>query len=124
MARREPIPALNREDIEIQRVERRDVLSRRTRSDCSTKLLQVRAERTRLLVSFQSSTWSRCWQAANGWPGFSVADIQMADVLRLLDRFHGLADYPACRAHVARATARPAFAKAHADQMAHFAAVD
>jgi len=55
---------------------------------------------------------------------FSVADILMADVLRLVNRFDGLADYPACRAYVARATARPAFAKAHADQMAHFAAAD
>ena len=55
---------------------------------------------------------------------FSIADILMADVLRLVDRFDGLADYPACRAYVARATARPAFAKAHADQMAHFAAAD
>ena len=55
---------------------------------------------------------------------FSVADILMADVLRLVDRFDGLADYPACQAYVARATARPAFVKAHADQMAHFAAAD
>jgi len=55
---------------------------------------------------------------------FSVADILMADVLRLVDRFDGLADYPACKAYVARATARPAFVKAHADQMAHFAAGD
>jgi glutathione S-transferase len=55
---------------------------------------------------------------------FSVADILMADVLRLVDRFDGLADYPACRAYIARATARPAFKKAHADQMAHFAAAD
>jgi glutathione S-transferase len=55
---------------------------------------------------------------------FSVADILMADVLRLVDRFGGLADYPACRAYVERATARPAFRKAHADQMAHFAAAD
>lgn len=55
---------------------------------------------------------------------FSVADILMADVLRLVDRFDGLAERPACRAYVARATARPAFAKAHGDQMAHFAAAD
>ena len=55
---------------------------------------------------------------------FSVADILMADVLRLVDRFDGLADSPACRAYVARATARPAFKKALADQMAHFAAAD
>jgi glutathione S-transferase len=56
--------------------------------------------------------------------GFSVADILMADVLRLVDRFDGLADYPACRDYVARATARPAFKKAHADQLAHFAAAE
>ena len=64
--------------------------------------------------------------AAREWlPGsFSIADILMADVLRLVDRFDGLAVYPACRAYVARATARPAFRKAHADQLAHFAAAD
>ncbi len=55
---------------------------------------------------------------------FSIADILMADVLRLPDRFGGLADAPACKAYVDRATARPAFLKAHADQMAHFAAAD
>jgi glutathione S-transferase len=55
---------------------------------------------------------------------FSVADILMADVLRLVDRFDGLAAHPACRSYVARATARPSFVKAHADQMAHFAAAD
>jgi glutathione S-transferase len=55
---------------------------------------------------------------------FSVADILMADVLRLVDRFDGLAAFPACRAYVARATARPAFVKAYDDQMAHFAAAD
>ena len=55
---------------------------------------------------------------------FSVADILMADVLRLVDRFDGLATFPACREYVARATARPSFVKAHADQMAHFAAAD
>ena len=53
-----------------------------------------------------------------------VADILMSDVLRVVDKFDGLAEHPACRNYVARATARPAFAKAHADQMAHFAAAD
>jgi len=48
----------------------------------------------------------------------------MADVLRLVDRFDGLAAYPACKAYMARATARPAFVRAHADQMAHFAKAD
>lgn len=55
---------------------------------------------------------------------FTIADIVMADVLRLVGRFDGLTGYPACRGYVARATARPAFVKAHADQMAHFAAAD
>jgi glutathione S-transferase len=55
---------------------------------------------------------------------FSAADILMADTLRLVDRFDGLAKAAACRAYVQRATARPAFVKAHADQLAHFAKAD
>ena len=62
----------------------------------------------------------REWLAAT----FSVADILMADALRLVDRFDGLAAFPACRAYVTRATARPSFVKAHADQIAHIAAAD
>jgi glutathione S-transferase len=53
---------------------------------------------------------------------FSIADILMADVLRLVDRFDGLSEHHACRVYVLRATSRPTFAKAYADQMAHFAA--
>lgn len=55
---------------------------------------------------------------------FSIADILMVDVLRLIDRFGGLADAPACKAYVARGVARPGFRKAYDDQMAHFAAAD
>ena len=56
---------------------------------------------------------------------FSIADIAMVDAFRVVDRFAGgLAGYPACRDYITRATARPAFIKAHADQMAHFAAAD
>lgn len=55
---------------------------------------------------------------------FSIADIAMTDALRLLDRAGLLAAFPACRACLGRATARPAFIKAHADQLAHFAAAD
>jgi len=64
--------------------------------------------------------------AAREWlaGSFSVADILMADVLRLVDRFEGLADYPVCKDYVERAKVRPAFKKAYADQMAHFAAAD
>lgn len=63
---------------------------------------------------------SREWLAGS----FSVADIAMADALRLVERFEALADLPACRAYVQRATARPAFVRAHAGQMAHFADAD
>jgi glutathione S-transferase len=63
---------------------------------------------------------SREWLAGS----FSVADILMSDVLRVVDGFDGLSDSPACRAYVARSISRPAFSKAHADQMAHFAAAD
>lgn len=76
--------------------------------------------RTHRLKHLEPVLAGREWLAGT----FSVADILMADVLRLVDRFDGLADSPACRAYVARATGRPAFAKAHADQMAHFAAAD
>jgi glutathione S-transferase len=55
---------------------------------------------------------------------FSIADILMADVLRLVDRLEGLKDYPATRAYLARALGRPAFIKALADQMAFYAAAD
>ena len=75
---------------------------------------------TKRLDHLEPVLGGREWLAGS----FSIADLMMADVLRLVDRFDGLADYPACRAYVARATARPAFAKAHADQMAHFAAAD
>ncbi len=72
------------------------------------------------LPHMESVLAGREWLAGS----FSVADILMADVLRVVDRFEVLADFPACRGYVARATARPAFAKAHADQMAHFAKAD
>jgi hypothetical protein len=38
---------------------------------------------------------------------FSVVDILMANVLRFVDRFDGLAGHPACHDYVARATAPP-----------------
>jgi glutathione S-transferase len=55
---------------------------------------------------------------------FTVADLLMADVLRQVDRFDGLVNYPACLAYVTRAKARPAFVKAYSDHMTHFAAAD
>ncbi|RVT93867.1 glutathione S-transferase family protein [Sphingomonas crocodyli] len=54
---------------------------------------------------------------------FTVADLLMADVLRI-PLVRGFGDRPATEAYVARVTDRPAFRKAHADQMAFFAAAD
>jgi len=54
---------------------------------------------------------------------FTAADLMMADVLRVPKvRAHG--DRPATEAYIQRLVARPAFKKAHADQLAHFAAAD
>jgi glutathione S-transferase len=64
---------------------------------------------------------TREWLAAGR---FTMVDLLMADVLRQLNKFDGLTSYPACHAYVARLTARPAFVRAHADQMAHFAKAD
>ncbi|GAW35419.1 disulfide-bond oxidoreductase YghU [Roseovarius sp. A-2] len=64
--------------------------------------------------------------AARAWlvdERFTAADLIMADVLRL-PWVRGLGSYPATDAYVARICARPAFEKALADQMAHFAAAD
>ena len=77
--------------------------------------LKARLERMEAVLS------TREWLASGR---FTIADLLMADVLRPVDKLEGLARFPACRAFVERATARPAFLKAHADQMAHFAAAD
>ncbi len=63
---------------------------------------------------------AREWLAAGR---FTVADLVMADVLRVPDvRAYG--NRPASEAYVARLTARAAFKKARADQIAHFEAGD
>ena len=54
---------------------------------------------------------------------FTVADLLMADVLRVA-KLRSYGDRPASEAYVTRVTDRPAFKKAHADQLAHFAAAD
>jgi len=54
---------------------------------------------------------------------FTVADLLMADVLRVA-KVRAFGDRPATEAYVKRITERPAFKKAHADQMAHFARGD
>lgn len=62
----------------------------------------------------------RDWLAADR---FTVADLLMADVLRV-GKLRAFGERPATEAYVARLTERPAFRKAHADQMAHFARAD
>lgn len=62
----------------------------------------------------------REWLVANR---FTVADLLMADVLRV-EKIRAFGDRPATEAYVARVTARPAFKRAHAGQLAHFAKAD
>lgn len=62
----------------------------------------------------------REWLAAGR---FTVADLMMADALRV-PKVRAFGERPATEAYVARVTARPAFQRAHAAQMAHFAAAD
>ncbi len=72
------------------------------------------------LAHIERELKERDWLAADR---FTVADLLMADVLRVSKvRAHG--DRPATEAYVKRITERPAFKKARADQMAHFAAAD
>ena len=62
----------------------------------------------------------REWLAANR---FTVADLLMADVLRVSD-IRSFGDRPTTEAYVARVTGRPSFKKARADQIGHFESGD
>jgi glutathione S-transferase len=62
----------------------------------------------------------REWLAADR---FTVADLLMADVLRV-SKVRAFGSRPATESYVTRVTDRPAFKKARADQIAHFAAAD
>ena len=74
----------------------------------------------RRLAQIEAVLAEREWLVGNT---FTAADLIMADVLRVdLVRKHG--DRPASEAYVRRVTDRPAFRKAHADQLAHFAVAD
>jgi glutathione S-transferase len=64
---------------------------------------------------------TRDWLAADR---FTVADLLMADVLRVPSVLAALDNRTAIADYVARVCARPAFQKAYDDQMAHFAAAD
>ena len=72
------------------------------------------------LAQLEAVLGEREWLAADR---FTVADLIMADVLRV-PKVRARGDRPATEAYVARVTDRPAFHKAHADQLAHFRAAD
>lgn len=63
----------------------------------------------------------RDWLAAGR---FTVADLLMADVLRMPKKLGRLEAHPALAAYLDRALQRPAFAKVLQDQLDHFAAAD
>ena len=60
------------------------------------------------------------WLAAER---FTVADLLMADVLRV-SKVRSFGDRPATEAYIRRVTGRPSFNKAQADQICHFEAAD
>jgi len=72
------------------------------------------------LDHMESVLKEREWLAADR---FTVADLLMADVLRVT-RVRSFGDRRATESYVTRIIERPSFKKAHADQMAHFAAAD
>lgn len=72
------------------------------------------------LAHMEAILSEREWLAADR---FTAADLLMADVLRI-PQVRKFGDRPASEAYVARVTARPAFQKAHADQLAMYAAAD
>lgn len=72
------------------------------------------------LAQLEAVLHKRDWLVAGR---FTVADLIMSDVLRVSRvRDHG--DRRATEAYIERLTARPAFRKAHSDQIAYFAAAD
>ena len=74
----------------------------------------------RRLGAIETVLAGRDWLAAGR---FTAADLLMADVLRI-PQVRALGKRPATESYVTRVTDRPAFRRAHADQMAHFAAAD
>jgi glutathione S-transferase len=64
---------------------------------------------------------TRDWLAAGR---FTVADLLMADILRVPAVLGQLADYPVLQSYTARVLDRPAFRKAHQEQLDHFATAD
>lgn len=74
----------------------------------------------RRLAQMEAVLAGREWLVADR---FTVADLIMADVLRL-DMLRMRGDRPASEAYVKRILARPAFRKVHAEQIAQFETAD
>jgi glutathione S-transferase len=76
------------------------------------------ADAGKRLDRLQTALCDREWLTGS----FSIADIAMVTVLRDFDRTELIAERPALAAYLARGTARPAFQRAHAAQLADFKA--
>jgi glutathione S-transferase len=72
------------------------------------------------LAQLEKVLSERDWLVADR---FTAADLLMTDVLRV-SKVRAFGNRPATEAYVTRVTDRPAFKKARADQIAHFAAAD
>lgn len=75
---------------------------------------------TKRLTQLEKVLSEREWLAAGR---FTVADLLMADVLRVA-KVRALDGRPATERYVTRVTERPAFKKAHAEQLAQYAEAD
>ncbi|MCP2041299.1 glutathione S-transferase [Neisseria sp. HSC-16F19] len=91
-------------------------LQRKREPETSRWHKDVQATLNKRLTQLEQVLQKSEWLAGT----FSIADIAMADVLRLSAQFGALSAYPACGDYVQRATARPAFVRAYQDQLAHF----
>ncbi len=72
------------------------------------------------LEALQQAMTDKEWLAGD----FSIADIAMVEVLRVVAAEDALGGYPMLVAYVGRARARPAFEKAMADHMHHWQMAD
>lgn len=72
------------------------------------------------LARIEEILGARAWLAAGR---FTVADLLMADVLRV-PAVRAFGNRPATEAYVQRITDRPSFRKVHAEQICHFEAAD
>lgn len=80
----------------------------------------LRSQMDGRLTALAARIADRDWIAGD----FSAADIILVEVLRVLSGAGALEGFPALQAYIARATTRPAFQRAMADHMAHWAEAD